>query len=327
MRTRTVASLTAFAVLAGCWTLSAVKQSELEQRAVSLSGQVSSVSLALSGAEVEIDKKQEETTLLEKQSDDLQRVLDLRSNLISVSSEAVTALTSADGKVDVSDLRNRLIASQVAYSKSQDTTGAQAAIDAVKQVTAEASSRVGDFDRQAAEAASRSTSSDSGSSSSRGSQRSDRDESSAPRQSDGGGGNSDSGGGGGDYFSEARSILDSFGGGWVRIESFDGNCAGTYTWACSSPGGSIMVSPDFAGRSSWNKRWTMMHEYAHQFQFPIMGAIQGSPTYQSLFGGNGGRPAIEWLANCMASLRGYEVWSCSQAQYDYASAVWAGSAP
>lgn len=127
-----------------------------------------------------------------------------------------------------------------------------------------------------------------------------------------------------DWLADMRARLTAVGGGSAHLEEFDGNCSGVRAVACSFPGGLIKVSSEISSWSSAAKDTVLVHELAHQQQFPIMDQIKASAGYQSLFQSN-----VELLANCMATARGYTAHgvSCSQPQVEWARSIWNGVVP
>jgi len=104
------------------------------------------------------------------------------------------------------------------------------------------------------------------------------------------------------------------------VRAYDGNCQGRYADACSYSSGYIAVAPAIAGYGQGRLQWAMAHEFAHQVQFSVWGALQRSGTFASLFGGD-----MEALANCMAAAKGYG--PCAGAQLEFARGVWGRNVP
>lgn len=91
--------------------------------------------------------------------------------------------------------------------------------------------------------------------------------------------------------------------------------------ACANSDGYIKYRADVAGWSESRLNWAMAHELAHIFQFQVWGALNSSSSYFSLFSGD-----PEFLANCMALVRGYPgAVGCDGDQQIWASAIWVGA--
>ncbi|HWV48886.1 MAG TPA: hypothetical protein VN035_05460, partial [Microbacterium sp.] len=125
---------------------------------------------------------------------------------------------------------------------------------------------------------------------------------------------------GGDGYARVRAALDLVGGGDVGLEE-SSSCAGGTAAACANSNGYIKYRSDVATWSESRLNWAMAHELAHIHQFHVWGALNDSAGYHRLFGGD-----PEFLANCMALVRGYagEV-GCDADQQAWASAIWVGA--
>lgn len=126
-----------------------------------------------------------------------------------------------------------------------------------------------------------------------------------------------------------RAALNEVGGGAVRLEHADIVCDMATAIACAHSDGHISVANRVVRNSKNYWMGPMAHEYAHQIQFSIYGALMASSTQASLFGT--GDPGLENLADCMAkvrvpSWRGPYLPDCSGDQLAFAARVWNGSA-
>lgn len=123
-----------------------------------------------------------------------------------------------------------------------------------------------------------------------------------------------------DGYARVRAALDTVGGGGVGLYE-SSSCAGGSAAACANSNGYIKYRADIAQWSSARLNWAMAHELAHIYQFRVWGALTGSDAYQSMFGGD-----PEFLANCMAVVRGYPgSVGCDSDQQAWASGIWVGA--
>lgn len=123
-----------------------------------------------------------------------------------------------------------------------------------------------------------------------------------------------------DGFARVRAALDRVGGGGVGLYE-SSSCAGRSAPACANSDGYIKYRADVADWSEPRLNWAMAHELAHIFQFRVWGALNSSSSYASLFGGD-----PEFLANCMALVRGYPgSVGCDGDQQIWAAGIWVGS--
>lgn len=122
-----------------------------------------------------------------------------------------------------------------------------------------------------------------------------------------------------DGYARVRTALNLVGGGGVGLYE-SSSCAGGSAPACANSDGYIKYRADVAGWGEARLNWAMAHELAHIFQFQVWGALNSSSSYFSLFGGD-----PEFLANCMALVRGYPgAVGCDGDQQIWASAIWVG---
>ena len=123
-----------------------------------------------------------------------------------------------------------------------------------------------------------------------------------------------------DGYARVRAALDRVGGGGVGLYE-SASCAGGTAPACANSGGFIKYRADIANWGADRLNWAMAHELAHIYQFRIWGALTSSDAYHSYFGGD-----PEFLANCMAVVRGYPgSVGCNGDQQAWASGIWVGA--
>jgi len=121
-------------------------------------------------------------------------------------------------------------------------------------------------------------------------------------------------------YARVRAALDLVGGQGVGLYE-SSSCAGGNAPACANSNGYIKYRADIVNWSSGRLNWAMAHELAHIYQFRVWGALTSSGTYGSLFGGD-----PEFLANCMAAVRGYPgSVGCNGEQQAWASGIWVGA--
>ncbi len=123
-----------------------------------------------------------------------------------------------------------------------------------------------------------------------------------------------------DGFARVRAALDRVGGEGVGLYE-SASCAGGTAPACANSGGYIKYRADIVDWSVDELNWAMAHELAHIYQFRVWGALTSSAAYHSAFGGD-----AEFLANCMAVVRGYPgPVGCDSDQQAWASGIWVGA--
>lgn len=123
-----------------------------------------------------------------------------------------------------------------------------------------------------------------------------------------------------DGFARVRAALDRVGGGGVGLYE-SSSCAGGTAPACANSSGYIKYRADIVDWSVDQLNWAMAHELAHIYQFRVWGALTSSDVYYSSFGGD-----PEFLANCMAVVRGYPgSVGCDGDQQAWASGIWVGA--
>lgn len=122
-----------------------------------------------------------------------------------------------------------------------------------------------------------------------------------------------------DGYARVRAALDRVGGAGVGLYE-SSSCAGGTAPACANSNGYIKYRGDIAGWSADRLNWAMAHELAHIYQFQVWGSLNASGSYEALFGGD-----PEFLANCMAVVRGYPgSVGCNGDQQAWASGIWVG---
>lgn len=122
-----------------------------------------------------------------------------------------------------------------------------------------------------------------------------------------------------DGYARVRAALDLVGGGGVGLYE-SSSCAGGNAPACANSNGYIKYRADIASWGAGRLNWAMAHELAHIYQFHVWGSLTSSGAYGSLFGGD-----PEFLANCMAVVRGYPgSVGCNGDQQAWASGIWVG---
>lgn len=121
-------------------------------------------------------------------------------------------------------------------------------------------------------------------------------------------------------YARVRAALDLVGGGGVGLYE-SASCAGGNAPACANSNGYIKYRADIVDWSAGRLNWAMAHELAHIYQFRVWGALTSSGAYGSLFGND-----PEFLANCMAVVRGYPgSVGCNGDQQAWASGIWVGA--
>lgn len=220
-------------------------------------------------------------------------MLQARSEFVSQVGSAAKAFTSAQGKVDTTSQKAKVLDSQQAVLSARGVAEIQAQTATVKALTAQVTESVSAYDR-AAQA-----------------RKSEPKGAPTPRQPNPGNEG---------WFAQMRSILNNIGGGHIALIEFGGSCGGGYSEACSRQG-TIMVSSALANWSYSKKVWALTHELAHQYQFTVWNTLMASPKYQSLF-----RSDVELLANCMSASRGANLsgMRCSAEQVSWAGNIWRG---
>ena len=291
--------------------VSAAGAAPLDEQVTALTAKVETTTNKLADAEKARDQAvalRDETTKLYETR---QAVLDVRPAFVEAVASAQAAFTSANGKVDVSALRQGVLDAQATVlAEREDPAVVTTATATVVKAAADAAAQVKAYDdRIAAEKAAAAK---------RAAQKQPKTNSSAR--------NTGGGGGGYNWFQDLRNRLNNVGGGWVQLFEFDGQCGSVRAAACSWSTGKIGVTREIAGWRESRKNWVMVHEYAHQIYFRNINAISNSNGYRSLFGSN-----PELLANCMASAWGYtdhgHNGQCYGDRLSWARSIWNGVVP
>lgn len=127
------------------------------------------------------------------------------------------------------------------------------------------------------------------------------------------------GGPGASGFDRVRRALDRVGGAGVPLYE-SGGCAGGDAPACANSEGYIKYRADLADWPEDRLLWAMAHELAHIHQFRVWGDLSASDAYAQLFSDD-----PEFLANCMAAVRGYPgSVGCDSVQQGWAASIWVG---
>lgn len=123
-----------------------------------------------------------------------------------------------------------------------------------------------------------------------------------------------------DGYARVRAALDRVGGAGVGLYE-SASCAGGSAPACANSNGFIKYRADIAGWGADRLNWAMAHELGHIYQFRVWSSLTSSNGYGALFGGD-----PEFLANCMAVVRGYPgSVGCAADQQAWASGIWVGA--
>lgn len=220
---------------------------------------------------------------------DLDAVLAVRGDFVAELTALSEVLAKAEGKIDTTTHRAAAIASQdTVLAERDDPTAVTNATATIHALTAKVNDELGTW-----EAAHRPAPVADG-----------------PLWS----------GSGPDGYARVRAALDRVGGSAVGLYE-SASCAGGSAPACANSNGYIKYRADVASWDESRLNWAMAHELGHIHQFNVWGALNSSSTYQSLFGGD-----PEFLANCMALVRGYPgSVGCDGDQQVWASAIWVGS--
>ncbi|WP_298039832.1 hypothetical protein [uncultured Microbacterium sp.] len=215
-------------------------------------------------------------------------VLAVRSDFVTAVGELRTALDSGEGKIDSGTHRAAALAAQEqVLSEREDPDVVTGAAATVRALTKKVNADVAAHDAARVPAG----------------------VSSPPR----------AGTSGAAGYARVRAALDRVGGGGVGLYE-SSSCAGGQAAACANSDGYIKYRADIASWGDARLNWAMAHELAHIYQFRVWGAMSSSPSYGSLFGGD-----PEFLANCMAVVRGYPgSVGCNESQQVWASGIWVG---
>lgn len=221
----------------------------------------------------------------------LQSVLAVRTDFINAIAALRGSLEKAEGKVDAADSRDSALAvQQSVLAEREDPDVVIAATATLTELSQQLDADVAEWERA------------------------QRAVSSAPMAAW-----SESGAGASGY-ARVRGALDRVGGGGVGLYE-SASCAGGSAPACANSEGYIKFRSDVASWDESRLNWAMAHELAHIYQFRVWGAMTSSASYQSMFGAD-----PEFLANCMAVVRGYPgAVGCNAEQQVWASGIWVGA--
>lgn len=227
----------------------------------------------------------------EQVQDELGAVLAVRPDFIAALAKLGAVFKAADGRVDTTAPHSAAIATQsTVLAERHDPTVITNATATIDALTAKVNDEIATW-----EAAQR---------------RAQTAGPSGPRWSSSGPGG----------YARVRAALDRVGGGGIGLYE-SSSCAGGSAPACANSNGYIKYRADVAGWSGSRLNWAMAHELGHIYQFRVWGALNSSSAYHSLFGGD-----PEYLANCMALVRGYPgSVGCNGEQQVWASGIWVGS--
>jgi len=228
-------------------------------------------------------------------------VIDARKVFVVSAAKAQKALGAAEGKVDVTAHRKKAQAAQAsAFAAKRDASIVLVQKEILDELTSKVAAAVSAHDKKVAEAAARKAASA-------------RDAARVPSRSSAPSA---------DWLGDARRLLNSYGGSWVNLRSYDGNCGGSFHIGCNFSATDIGIHSAWASKGASYRNWVIMHELAHSYQRKNWSAIHASPTYKRLFNGE-----IELLANCMAKHRG-QGWGgnrCTPERTAWAAGIWSGN--
>lgn len=266
------------------------RATELDRERVDAVAQLDALSARLHSGAQRTDYLAGAVERAEQDTADRASVLAARPAFLSEITALSTALDEADGTVDTAAHRaSALSAQETVLAEKENPATVQAATATVHAITDKIRSEVASV--QAAQAA----------------------------QQAGPGGPAWSSSGP-DGYARVRAALDLVGGGGVGLYE-SSSCAGGSAPACANSNGYIKYRADVATWSAGRLNWAMAHELAHIHQFRVWGALTSSGAYATLFGGD-----PEFLANCMAVVRGYPgSVGCNGEQQAWASGIWVGT--
>ncbi len=258
----------------------------LDAERQSVLAELQTTSLALRSAQMRTDHLQGSVEIAEEATEERDALIELRPAFLTEVAALRTALDAAEGKIDTDAHRaSAQSAQQAVLAERRDPATVTAATQTLHAITAKVGEQVSTW--QAAQFA-------------------------------GPGGPAWSSSGP-DGYARVRAALDLVGGGGVGLYE-SSSCAGGTAPACANSNGYIKYRADIAGWGADRLNWAMAHELAHIYQFRVWGAMTSSGAYRSMFGGD-----PEFLANCMAVVRGYPgAVGCTVDQQAWASGIWVG---
>lgn len=268
----------------------------LDQEGAAAVAELGALSQRYHQASQRTDYLEDAVVRAEKDTADRAAVLVLRPAFVTEITAFTAALGKANGIVDTSAHRaSALSAQQTVLAEKANPDTVTAATATVRALTEKVGSEVAAV--RAAQSAGQGGNGPAGT---------------------GPGGSAESSSGPGGY-ARVRAALDRVGGVGVGLYE-SSSCAGGNAPACANSDGYIKYRADIANWSSARLHWAMAHELAHIYQFRVWGALTSSGTYSALFGGD-----PEFLANCMALVRGYPgSVGCNGEQQAWASGIWVG---
>ena len=225
----------------------------------------------------------------EQETEDRAAVLEVRPAFVAELAALSTALGGAEGKVDTAThLASALSTQQTVLAEKTDPATVTAATATINALTAKVGSEVASWEAvQVAQYAG---------------------PDGPPWATSGA-----------DGYARVRAALDRVGGQGVGLYE-SSSCAGGSAPACANSNGYIKYRADVAEWDEGRLHWAMAHELAHIHQFRVWGALNSSSAYGSMFGSD-----PEFLANCMAVVRGYPgSVGCDGDQQAWASGIWVG---
>ena len=246
-------------------------------------------------AQARADRLTESIALAEGERETLEALLEVRPAFVKEVESFSAALERAQGKVDTAPLRESVLSEQRrVLAERVDVAVVTTATERVRALTAQIGTRIAEWERAQAAAAAASRH--------RGAPTARYDRS------------------GPDGYARVRAALNRVGGSGVGLYE-SSSCAGGRAPACANSNGYIKYRADVANWSSGRLHWAMAHELAHIYQFRVWRTMNASPSYASLFNRD-----PEFLANCMALVRGYPgSTGCNSTQRAWASGIWVGS--
>lgn len=258
----------------------------LDAERQSVLAELQTTSLVLRAAQMRTDHLQGSVEIAEEATEERDALIELRPAFLTEVAALRTALDAAEGKIDTDAHRaSAQSAQQAVLAERRDPATVTAATQTLHAITAKVGEQVSTW--QAAQFA-------------------------------GPGGPAWSSSGP-DGYARVRAALDLVGGGGVGLYE-SSSCAGGTAPACANSNGYIKYRADIAGWGADRLNWAMAHELAHIYQFRVWGAMTSSGAYRSMFGGD-----PEFLANCMAVVRGYPgAVGCTVDQQAWASGIWVG---
>lgn len=230
--------------------------------------------------------------IAEAEQEALDALLEARPAFVKELGSFAAALKRAEGKVDTAPMRESVLGEQRRVLAERTDVGVvTTATERVREHTKQIDAKIDEWERAQAAA---------------------RQQAGAPtvryERS------------GPDGYARVRAALNRVGGSGVGLYE-SSSCGGGHAPACANSNGYIKYRADVANWSSARLHWAMAHELAHIHQFRVWRTMNASPTYASLFNRD-----PEFLANCMALVRGYPgSVGCNSTQRAWASGIWVGS--